>query len=117
MIPRINFSSPVQYLRPPESNFLSCRSDQNATVSFTIEGLGQRIGENPVRLRAGKMIDLAQSGFVLDELTVSAASPGLRPAKVAVKTTPVVPGVDMPRELPGRQPTRRALVAPSRTPR
>jgi beta-galactosidase len=40
----------------------------NLPVSFKLEGIGQLIGENPVRLRAGKMIILVQSGFIPGEL-------------------------------------------------
>ena len=82
-------------------------------VTFAIAGLGQLIGENPTKLRAGKMIILAQSGFVPDELTVRAESPGLLPAKVTIRTEPVPPNVDMPKDLPVKQPTRRVIVSNS----
>jgi beta-galactosidase len=80
-----------------------------APVTFTIEGLGQLIGENPVRLRAGKMIILAQSGFVPDKLTILAKSDGLRAAQVTVRTEPVPANVDMPANLPARQPTQQLI--------
>ncbi|HWX19905.1 MAG TPA: glycoside hydrolase family 2 TIM barrel-domain containing protein [Candidatus Binatia bacterium] len=76
-----------------------------ASITFTIDGLGQLVGDNPVKLRAGKMIILAQSGFVPDDLTITATSPGLRPASVKLKTMPVPSGVDMPKDLPAKQPT------------
>ena len=80
--------------------------DCDLPVSFTIEGLGQLVGENPARLRAGKMIILAQSGFVPDTLTVHASAEGLRPASAIVKTVPPPEGVDLPRNLTSKQPTR-----------
>lgn len=82
----------------------------NSRVTFAIEGLGQLIGENPVKLRAGKMIILAQSGFVPGEIVVSARAIGLSPAQVTVKTLPVAADVDMPQELPSKQPTKRDVV-------
>ncbi len=87
----------------------------DAAVTFAIQGLGQLIGENPVKLRAGRMIILAQAGFVPGELTISAAAEGLRPAKVTVTMQPVPAGVDLPKDLPAHQPTRRALVSSSRS--
>jgi hypothetical protein len=39
------------------------------------------------------------------DLTITATSPGLRPATVTLKTLPVPPGVDMPKDLPVKQPT------------
>jgi beta-galactosidase len=86
-----------------------------APVTFTIDGIGQLIGENPAKLRAGKMIILAQSGFVASDLTITATSPGLRPAHVTVNTVPVGPIVDMPKNLPALQPSQRTLV-PKSTP-
>jgi len=85
----------------------------DARVSFSIKGLGQLIGENPVKLRAGKMIILAQSAFVPGEMTIIAEAEGLRPATVAVKTRPVGGDVDMPKHLPARQPTCRVLISGS----
>lgn len=79
-------------------------------VAFSIEGVGQLIGENPVKLRAGKMIILAQSGFVPGSLKITASSEGLRPAEVSLRMDPVPPGVDMPKELPAKQPTKRSPV-------
>jgi len=78
-------------------------------VTFAIEGIGQLIGENPVKLRAGKMIILAQSGFVPGQLTISATANGLRPAKASLNMELVGPDVDMPKNLPVKQPTKRAL--------
>lgn len=80
-----------------------------APVTFIIEGLGQLIGENPVKLRAGKMIILAQSGFVPDKLTIRAKSDGLRAAQVMVRTEPVPVNVDMPANLLARQPTQQVF--------
>jgi beta-galactosidase len=82
-----------------------------APVTFDISGLGQLIGENPVNLRAGKMIVLAQSGFIPDELTITATSPGLATATAKVTTEPVPPGVDMPKDLPAKQPTKRRIIS------
>jgi beta-galactosidase len=81
----------------------------DAPVTFSIKGLGQLIGENPAKLRAGKMIILAQSGFVPGELTISASAEGLRAATVTVKTQPVPNGVDMPKDLPAQQPTQQTI--------
>jgi beta-galactosidase len=78
-------------------------------VTFSIDGLGQLIGENPVKLRGGKMIILAQSAFVPGEMTIIASAPGLRSAKVTVKTEPVLSNVDMPKDLPAKRPTPRPL--------
>jgi beta-galactosidase len=82
----------------------------NALVAFSITGLGQLIGENPTRLRAGKMIILAQSGYVPDTLSIKAESSGLISAEVSVKTEPVGSDVDIPPDLTLKQPTRRFLV-------
>ncbi len=75
-------------------------------VTFTAEGEGQLIGENPTKLRAGKMIILAQSAFVPGKITIKAAAPGLSPASVTVETEPVGPDVDMPKNLPSSHPTQ-----------
>lgn len=83
----------------------------NASVNFKIDGLGQLIGENPLKLRAGKMIILAQSGFVPGEITISAASFGLRSAETKVQMQPVGPDVDMPKDFAVKQPTKRFLAA------
>ncbi len=89
----------------------------NAAIMFSVEGLGQLIGENPVRLRAGKMIILAQSAFVPGEMTITAAASGLRSATVTVKTLPVPADADMPKDLPANQPTKRTPVIPANGPR
>ena len=83
------------------------------SISFSIEGLGQLIGENPVQLRAGKMIILAQSGYVPGELTITASSKGLGEAKAIVKMTPPPANWDMPKTLPAKQPTKRMLAQPA----
>jgi beta-galactosidase len=75
-------------------------------VTFTVDGLGQLVGENPISLRAGKIIILAQSAFVPGELTIRATAAGLRPGQATVKTLPVASGVDLPSNLPAKQPTR-----------
>jgi beta-galactosidase len=80
--------------------------DCEAPVSFSIEGLGQLVGENPAKLRAGKMIILAQSAFVPGKMTVRASAEGMRPASVEVTTVAPVEGVDMPKNLALKQPTR-----------
>ena len=84
----------------------TCRSQ----VQFQIEGYGQLIGENPVRLRAGKMIILAQSGYVPGELTITASSQGLAPSQVKVKMSRVPGNYDIPPDLTAKQPTSRKLV-------
>jgi beta-galactosidase len=83
----------------------------NAAVSFKIDGVGQLIGENPLKLRAGKMIILAQSGFVPGEIRISAASIGLRSAETRVEMQPVGPNVDMPKDLTVKQPTKRFVAS------
>jgi beta-galactosidase len=89
-----------------------------APVTFDIEGVGQLIGENPVKLRAGKMIILAQSGFVPGVLRISAQAEGMRPAEVIVNMQPVPADVDMPKDLAVNQPTKRIIVTePQRGPR
>jgi beta-galactosidase len=60
--------------------------DCEAPVSFAIEGLGQLVGENPAKLRAGKMIILAQSAFVPGKMTIRVSAGGMRPASVEVTT-------------------------------
>ncbi len=72
----------------------------SGAITFSVEGEGQLIGENPVNLRAGKMIILAQSAFVPGKITIKASAPGLTPASVVVETKPVGPDVDMPKNLP-----------------
>jgi beta-galactosidase len=81
----------------------------DASVTFAVKGLGQLIGENPVRLRAGKIIILAQSAFVPGKMTITAQANGLRSANVTVKTDPVPPGVDMPADLSARQPIQQFI--------
>lgn len=82
----------------------------NAAVSFSVEGIGQLIGENPVKLRAGKMIILARSGFIPGDLSITAKADGLRGTEVKVRMESVPAGVDMPKELPAKQPTQRTIV-------
>jgi beta-galactosidase len=74
-------------------------------VTFSIEGLGQLVGENPARLRSGKMIVLVQSAFVSSNITISAKTKDLREAKSTIKTQTVSADVDMPKTLPAKQPT------------
>ncbi|SPE62828.1 hypothetical protein SBV1_920004 [Verrucomicrobia bacterium] len=81
----------------------------SSTVTFSIDGLGQLIGENPVKLRAGRMIILAQSAFVPGQMKITARSERLRPAEVNVKTTAVPPGTDLPKDLRATQPTPRRI--------
>ena len=89
----------------------------SAAVVFSIHGLRQLIGESPVKLRAGKMIILAQSGFVADELAISAAAEGLQPAHVKVHMQRAPGSVDVPAGLPVQRPSMRTLVlARSRIP-
>jgi beta-galactosidase len=71
-----------------------------ALITFSVEGFGQLIGENPVKLRCGKNIILAQSAFRPGQMTITAASAGLHQASVIVKTVPIGPDVDMPKDLP-----------------
>jgi len=84
----------------------TAREDSELPVSFSIQGPGQLIGENPAKLRAGKMIVLVQSAFVPGELTVRASAKGLRPASATLKTKAPGAGVDLPKNLPVTQPTR-----------
>jgi beta-galactosidase len=79
-------------------------------VSFAIEGLGQLIGDNPAKLRDGKMIILAQSAFVPGTMTVRATAEGLSPASVQVATVAPPEGVDLPKNLSLKQPTRSSRV-------
>jgi hypothetical protein len=58
-----------------------------------------------VKLRAGKMIILAQSTFVPGDMTITATAHGLLPASVKVQTQPVPPGLGLPKNLPARQPS------------
>ena len=82
--------------------------EQTAAVSVGLNALLERAVVR-AKLRAGKMIILAQSGFAPSEVAIAATSPGLRSAHVTVKTRAVGPNVDLPRNLPALQPTRRAL--------
>jgi beta-galactosidase len=87
--------------------------DCELPVTFAIEGLGQLVGENPTRLRAGQMIILVQSAFAPDTLTIHAESEGLRPAAVSVRTEQLRGDVDLPAHLASLQPTRsRRIVLP-----
>jgi beta-galactosidase len=79
-------------------------------ITFDCRGLGQLIGENPVHLRAGKMIVLAQSGFIPGELSVSVSGEGLAGDKVTVRMNPVPSSMDVPNDLPTQQPTKRMPV-------
>jgi beta-galactosidase len=82
-----------------------------AAVTFSLDGMGQLIGENPLKLRAGKMIVLAQSAFVPGQIQIRAIAEGLRTATLTFNATPVPAGFDMPKKLPARQPTRRSIIA------
>ena len=84
--------------------------DCNADITFTLEGNGQLIGENPVKLRAGKMIILAQSSFSPGKLSIRASANGLAPASTEVVTTAPPSSVDMPADLPAKQPTTARLI-------
>ena len=79
-------------------------------VTFSIEGNGQLIGENPVKLRAGKMIILAQSSFVPGTIQVSASAKGLAAGSTRVTTQAVSAATDMPAALPGSQPATARLI-------
>jgi hypothetical protein len=80
-------------------------------ISFKVEGLGQLIGENQVKLRAGKMIILAHSAFLPGEMTITATAHGLRPASVKLQTQPVPPGLGQPKDLPAKQASPRPVAA------
>jgi beta-galactosidase len=80
-------------------------------VSFAAAGAGQLIGENPVKLRAGQMIILAQSAFVPGDLTVTATAAGLRSGSATVKTLPPPANVDLPSGLP-EHPSEQKMAAP-----
>lgn len=54
-------------------------------LSFTIEGPGQLIGENPVYLIAGQHIILVQAGFKTGTLTVKASACGLTSAPYKIQ--------------------------------
>lgn len=86
--------------KPDRSRAGSFATFDTNTADPTLLSLYALIGENPVRLRCGKNIILAQSGFRAGQMTVTATSDGLRPPSVVVKTTPVGPDVDMPKDLP-----------------
>lgn len=58
---------------------------QTSPLSFTIEGPGQLIGENPVNLIAGQHIILVQSGYKTGNLTVTASACGLTSDPVTIK--------------------------------
>ncbi len=79
----------------------------DTAVNFDIVGMGQLVGENPVKLKAGKMAILVQSGFVADKLVVTAKADGLQDGKTVISTKPVSADVDMPMELPVKLPTKR----------
>ena len=84
--------------------------DCNEQITFSLEGDGQLIGENPVKLRAGKIIILAQSAFTPGTLKIRASAAGLTPATTEVTTMAVPAGVDMPATLPAKQPTTSRLI-------
>ena len=89
--------------------------DCELPVAFGVEGLGQLVGENPARLRAGKMIILVQSAFAPDTVSIHATCEGLKPAVATVKTESPCSTVDMPARLASLQPTRnpRIVLPPS----
>ena len=58
---------------------------ENSPLSFSIEGHGQLIGENPVNLVAGQHIILVQSGYVPGELTIQASACGLTSQPCVIK--------------------------------
>jgi beta-galactosidase len=106
------------------SRIIATAVDSNGTpvtsaeipVTFALKGLGQLIGENPTKLRAGKMIILVQSAFVPGEIAITASADGLKPALLTLKTQPIPAGVDMPTNMPAKQPTRsNRLVIPGQT--
>jgi beta-galactosidase len=80
------------------------------TVAFSVEGLGQIIGENPAALRAGKAVVLVQSGYVPGKLRVKAEAAGLGGASGELTLTPLPATVDVPQNLPAKQPTARHVV-------
>lgn len=82
----------------------------DADITFTLEGNGQLIGENPVKLRAGKMIILAQSSFSPGKISIRASAIGFVPAFTEVVTTAPPSSVDMPIDLPAKQPTTARLI-------
>jgi beta-galactosidase len=85
-------------------------------VTFSIKGMGQIVSDNPIKLRAGKIIALVQSGFVPDHLTLSASAPGIKSAQITLNTLPAPAGVDMPKNLTVKQPTRsNRIVLPPKT--
>ena len=75
-------------------------------VKFSIEGLGQIISENPIKLRAGKIIALVQSAFVPSNIKVTAEATGMEKAYAIIKTLPVPADIDMPSVLSVKQPER-----------
>ncbi len=79
-------------------------------VTFSIEGNGQLIGENPVKLRAGKMMILAQSSFVPGNIKISASAKGLAADSTRVTTQAVSSDTDIPASLPVRKPTTARLI-------
>ena len=71
-------------------------------VSFSIEGAGLLVGENPTQFMAGQCIILVRSSFEPGKITVRAEMPemkGIGKASVALKTVPVAfnAHVDMPK--------------------
>ncbi len=79
-------------------------------VTFSVKGDGQLIGENPIKLRAGKIIILAQSSFVSGSIQIAASAKQFTTANVTVTTRPVAPGVDLPNTLPAKQPTSDRII-------
>ena len=84
--------------------------DCTADITFSLEGNGQLIGENPVKLRAGKMIILVQSAFSPSKLSIRASATGLASAATEVVTTAAPASMDMPAKLSAKQPSTARLI-------
>jgi beta-galactosidase len=99
------------------SRLVVCVVDEHGTVVETarervkvsVEGLGQLVGENPVRLRAGQGMILVQSGYVPGVLRVEAQAGGLGSGSAQIRMRALPPGMDLPPDLPVRQPTQRVM--------
>jgi beta-galactosidase len=76
-------------------------------VKFNIEGAGQLLGDNPVHLRAGQIIILAQSGFIPGDLEIEATADGLPSDKIKVKMERASSDEDIPKNLRMSEPTER----------
>lgn len=82
-------------------------SDSDTTVFFAIkEGYGQLIGENPIKLIAGKHIILLQSGYEDKDIEVVATSYGLESDEIEIDVEDLEDDVIFPENFTAKEPSK-----------